>query len=151
MATNALHGSRVKYNQGCRCDPCKSANRDYNRELRNRKAAAGLPDADGLASVSKLPGAAQQPVTDGPGRVEAQVLLELGMMNSPAKHPGLAESALAMARILDNHNMLTTHPAAQRALRGTLADLHDKSASRVGRLAKVASMSRTVTAKEHAV
>lgn len=146
---SAAHGTRVRYNGGCRCDECKAANREYNRELRNRKAAGGLPE--NLASVSKLPGANQRPVTTEPGRVESQVLIELGMMNSPAKYPGLAESALAMARILDNPNMLTTHPAAQRALRGTLADLHDKSAVKVGRLAKVASMSRTVADKERAV
>jgi len=32
MARVAEHGSRSKYVMGCRCEPCKKANRDYQRD-----------------------------------------------------------------------------------------------------------------------
>lgn len=129
----AAHGTRSCYVGGCRCDKCKSANSEYNRQRRSH--------TPGLASVTPLPAAKEKaaPATK-PGRVEAKVIEELAGLNSVIKHPGLAESALSMARILDNQQMLPTHPAAQRALRGTLADLHDKASGQVGRLQKVAAM-----------
>ena len=32
---SAQHGTRSKYNGGCRCDACKEANRDYEYKRRN--------------------------------------------------------------------------------------------------------------------
>lgn len=34
--STSLHGSRGRYNVGCRCDECRRAMRDYNRSLRSR-------------------------------------------------------------------------------------------------------------------
>ena len=34
----AKHGTTSKYAKGCRCEPCREAARDYERELRRRKA-----------------------------------------------------------------------------------------------------------------
>ena len=36
----AAHGTRSRYNaQGCRCDPCKRACRDYSRKRRSKSKA----------------------------------------------------------------------------------------------------------------
>jgi hypothetical protein len=136
------HGTRSKYTHGCRCAPCVAANTAYGqlqRKRRNKRAS--------LASVSSLPGqsAAHQGQTLATGRVESSVIAELAALNSPAKWPGLAESALAMARILDNIEFSTTHPSAGRQLTAMLTKLHDASAGRVGKLARVASMSRSTS------
>jgi hypothetical protein len=33
----ARHGTRSRYRSGCRCEPCKAANREYVQELKRRK------------------------------------------------------------------------------------------------------------------
>lgn len=39
-ANLAGHGTRKKYQRGCRCIPCRRAHAKYHRELRQRKKAA---------------------------------------------------------------------------------------------------------------
>ena len=33
----AEHGTRTGYRSGCKCDPCRLANREYRRELKTRQ------------------------------------------------------------------------------------------------------------------
>lgn len=57
--------------------------------------------------------------------------------------PGLAQAALAMARILDNPKAVTTQPAAAKVLASLLDKLHSASArGRRGGLAVVRDMSK---------
>ncbi|WND34002.1 WhiB family transcriptional regulator [Streptomyces sp. BB1-1-1] len=37
------HGERAKYKAGCRCDPCKAANRQYSQDLKRRKESGEKP------------------------------------------------------------------------------------------------------------
>jgi hypothetical protein len=83
------------------------------------------------------------PDSDEPGRVETQVAAEIKLLTPKVRssYIGLIESALAMARIIDNPNLSTTHPSAQRQLMVALDKLHDQSVGKQGKLASVAAMS----------
>ena len=37
VANLLRHGSRAKYQKGCRCTPCTRANTKYSKDLRERK------------------------------------------------------------------------------------------------------------------
>jgi hypothetical protein len=76
-----------------------------------------------------------------PGPVEAKVRAEIDTLSAAAKHPGMVEAALAMARLLDKPQLATTHPSAQRQLVATLDKLWTASVGRKGKLASVAAMS----------
>lgn len=139
------HGKRTTYVRGCRCDPCKEANRLYQIDLKNRKRTGGnvVTPLRSLAAVPDDP--PPPPQSSGEpeemGRVEKKVDEEIKSLSSGVKHPGLVESALAMARILDNDALFTTHPSAQRQLMVALEKLHSASTRRKGNLATVAQMS----------
>lgn len=47
MVRKARHGTRSKYVQGCRCDSCARANRNYQREYIRARIAAGITDPHG--------------------------------------------------------------------------------------------------------
>jgi hypothetical protein len=130
----AKHGTRHRYVSGCRCDDCKEANRLYQRDLRQRRAEGGPVRP---ATVVSLP---SQQVTQ-PGPVESGAVAELeGLMEV---RPGLAQAALAVARILDNPKAVSQQPAAAKVL-GTLLDkLRAASAQRRrGDLALVRTMAQ---------
>jgi hypothetical protein len=85
---------------------------------------------------------------DEPGRVEMAVAREIKSLSASPKHPGLIESILSMAKILDNREAVTTHPSAHRQLAMGLEKLWGESVGRKGTLADVAAMSnRTKPAK----
>jgi hypothetical protein len=75
-----------------------------------------------------------------PGPVEVAVETELGGLTDA--RPGLAEAALAMARILDNARAVNQQPAAAKVLVALLDRLHSASGqNRRGGLASVRAMS----------
>jgi hypothetical protein len=119
----------VRYSKGCRCDACVEAERVYQRDYRLRAPA----------QVWEIP----TPVPNGtPGPVEAGVKAEIGGLAAAAR-PGLAQAALALARILDNPKAVNQQPAAAK----TLAVLLDKLASmsahgRRGHLSPVREMTK---------
>jgi hypothetical protein len=84
---SAQHGTRHRYIDGCRCDDCKAANRDYQRDLRWRHANG---EAGQRATVVSLP-AAQEPVVSGPGPVERAVTSEIGGLTQADMRPALVE------------------------------------------------------------
>lgn len=138
------HGKRTTYVRGCRCEACKEANRQYGIDLKERKRSGGTVVTP-LRSLSSLPAMPPPPEAekdpDEIGRNELAVAAEIRTLSSASKHPGLVESALSMAKILDNPIAVTTHPSAQRQLMVALDKLHAASTKRKdSNLAKVAQM-----------
>jgi hypothetical protein len=80
------------------------------------------------------------------GRVEAAVMSEISQLSARGKHVGLVENALAMARILDDRRLVTTHPSASRQLSQSLDKLWALSIGRRGKLEQVATMSARTNA-----
>lgn len=103
MTMTATHGTRHRYVNGCRCDDCKAANREYERDRRARRASGEVPRCTAVVSLPA------QPVLEAsvPGRVEAAVALEVG---------GLPAAAKVLAGLLD-----TLHKGSARSRRGGLA------------------------------
>jgi hypothetical protein len=124
----AKHGTRRRYVEGCRCADCTEANRLYFRQRR-----AG----ESPAVVVSPP---QEP--SGPGPVESAVVIELATLPAATDRPGLAQMALALARILDNPKAVSSQPPAARMLTTLLERLRLSSArAHRGRLAVVRAMS----------
>ena len=96
----AKHGTRRRYVEGCRCEGCTEANRLY---FRRRRAGDTAPPP---AAVVSLPAAG----ASEPGPVEAAVEAEMAGLTDA--RPGLAQTALALARILDNPKAINQQPAA---------------------------------------
>jgi hypothetical protein len=133
-----------RYRAGCRCAVCKAANRDYMRLYRSEKRGlsepAPLPDSP-EASVTVLP----RPVlvedfVTGPN--EQAVLDETATLSAAARRPTSVQSALTMARGLDNRKLATQHAAMVRQLEAVMASLRAASTVRAGRLAAVAKLSQ---------
>lgn len=130
------HGTRHRYINGCRCDECKAANSDYERDRRQRHANGEVVSQ--RAVVMALSGEPAAPA--GPGRVESAVQVELAGLSAAAEQPGLAEVALAMGRLLDSRAQ-TAKPSAARQLMAAMDTLHAASVrSRRGGLRAVREM-----------
>jgi hypothetical protein len=101
------HG-RTRYTRGCRCDVCKAAERDYqrNRYRRQRGLPVDPPDPPKLNVLDSQPGSSPD------GSVVAAVRAELSAALAAAERPGLAALALALAEILDDPKQVATQPAA---------------------------------------
>ncbi|WP_375485111.1 hypothetical protein [uncultured Mycobacterium sp.] len=125
MRMAAKHGTRQRYNQGCRCGGCSAANNRYQQGYRQRKL---LPETAPVAA-------------DDPGPVELAVQAELDNLPAPTDRPGVAAAALAMARLLDNPRAVGSQPSAAKVLAGLLRDLRSASVrGRYGRLKVVREM-----------
>jgi hypothetical protein len=127
----ARHGTRRCYTEGCRCDECKEAQRVYQRNYRERRliGSARRREADD-SSEAEL----------GPGPVERGVIKEIDGLASQAR-PGLAQVALALARILDNAKAVNHQPAAAKVLGAVLEKLYSATAcGHRGNLALVRTM-----------
>ena len=135
------HGTRTKYNQGCRCEACVQSSRDYNKA----RAQAIRAQKHAPATVTKLlTGPKLVTASDHePGRVEAGVMNEIGGLSTAANRQGLVEIAIALARVLDSPLAIAQHPSAAHRLSETLDKIRKGSESRQGKLAAVRSMTRT--------
>jgi len=126
------HGTRARYLQGCRCDPCRAAQSAYHRGWRERRAAgltrsrpnpvAGLPQAASSAEA---------------GRVELAVAAEIDDLAIASARPGLVETVLAMAKILDSPKVPSSQPAAAGKLMTALEALRSSGQKPRGKLAVV--------------
>lgn len=126
----ASHGTQRRYVQGCRCDDCREAHRVSAREYRERRATGQIEAPSGVAVPSVVV----------PGPVEIGVSEEIDGLASQAR-PGLAQAALAIARILDNPRSVNQQPAAAKVLISMLEKLRSASApGRRGGLAVVREM-----------
>jgi len=137
----ARHGTRTRYNTGCRCDDCKQAARDY--EKARRQAINARKHAP--AKLTALP-TASAPAADEPGRVEAGVLAEIGALSTAATRQGLVEVAIALARVLDSPLAIAQHPSAAHRLSETLDKLRRGADARRSKLATVRSMTSSAKA-----
>lgn len=131
------HGSRTKYNAGCRCDDCKKASRDYDKIRRQRM----LANKHSRANVTTLPGPAQTG-GDAAGSVEAGVMAEIGSLSTVGRQ-GLVQIAIALAKVLDSPLAIAQHPSAAHRLSETLDKLRKGADGKSGRLAAVRSMTRS--------
>jgi len=130
-----LEHGRTRYTRGCRCDDCKAAERDYQRDRYRRQR--GLPvDPSG---PSKLNVVQLQPDSSPDGIVVAAVRAELDAASAAIERPGLTAVALALAAILADPQHMTTQPAAARQLVAILERLSRRVHLR-GKLAVVKSM-----------
>lgn len=138
------HGTRTRYNTGCRCDSCKQASRDYDKARRQSQNA--VKHARG--TVTKLP--TGKPVTafdePEPGRVESGVLAEIAGLSTVDSRQGLVEIAIALARVLDSPLAIAQHASAGHRLSETLDKLRRGADARKGRLASVRKMTRATEA-----
>ena len=76
---------------------------------------------------------------ESPGPVESGVQAEIAGLDE--QRPGLAQAALALARLLDNPRAVSTYPAAAKVLASLLDKLHQSSAGgHRGSLSLVRSM-----------
>lgn len=142
---NTVEVTHSRYAQGCRCDDCREGHRLAAREYSQRKSAGQT-----RPHLSKI-GHLRQNVATGensplePGPVEAGVQAEIhGVADA---RPGLAQIALALARILDNPRAMSSQPAPAKVLASLMDKLRTAGVQgRGGRLAVV----RTLTAKGNA-
>jgi hypothetical protein len=62
-----------------------------------------------------------------PGEVEAGVKAELAGLAAAATHPGIAQAAIVVARVMDSERARAHWAAAARSLSDLLTHLHDAS------------------------
>lgn len=118
------HG-RSRYNAGCRCGECRTANRDHARRRRAKRLQPVPPPAAEGLPVPEL----------SDGAVTAAVRAQIECLGG-AERPGLAAVAVALARVLDNPTAVPQHPSAAHRLSEVL-DRLGKSQPRRGRLSAV--------------
>lgn len=123
------HG-RSRYNAGCRCGTCKTANREYARGRRSKHLRA---------VTSPVPDVTAPPTEPAEGAVVGAVVAQLGGLAAAEERPAMAAIALALARVLDNEAAIPQHAAAAHRLVEVLGALH-KGSNRRGRLAAVRAM-----------
>lgn len=138
------HGTRTRYNTGCRCDSCKQASRDYDKARRQSQNAA----KHGGGTVSSLPTVKPMAVIAEPeaGRVESGVLAEIAGLSTVDSRQGLVEIAIALARVLDSPLAIAQHASAAHRLSETLDKLRKGADARKGRLAAVRKMTKATEA-----
>lgn len=135
------HGTRRRYQTGCRCADCKQAEADYQkRRRRNRTPPALTSVPDSQPTVPAAPEAPQVPAVP-PESVQAAVQRELDLLDGAREgRPGLVATAMAMARILDNDLAIPQHPGAAGKLLEVLTELGRAGRKRKGKLAAVREM-----------
>jgi len=135
------HGTRTKYNAGCRCLECKQAASDYEKARRQAINA----NRHAPAKLTALPTPrSSEPAGDSPavelGRVESGVMAEVGELSTAANRPGLVQIAIALARVLDSPLAIAQHPSAAHRLSETLDKIRKGSDARKSKLASVRQM-----------
>jgi hypothetical protein len=128
----ATHGTRWGYLTGCRCADCRHAQRIYQRNYRERRA-------NGLTRPSVV---AELPPSE-PGRVEIAIRQEIEGSALAAARPALVETAVSLAKILDNPRAISQQAAAAGKLVDILDTLHEGAAPRRGGLKLVRAMTTT--------
>lgn len=139
----AKHGTGRCYREGCRCDDCRRAMREYNADLRRRKAEGGPIGPSGR--VIELPSASANSRGAGPGAVEAAVLEEISDLQLTSDRPGLAAMAVSLAQLMDDGASKAKRPEAAAKLEGILEKLHKGADAKKSKLASVRAMTSAKT------
>jgi hypothetical protein len=126
-----MHGTDRRYSDGCRCDECREAHKLKAREYRDRRRR-------GLTRPALLT-AAMSMESSNPGPVELAVESELAGLAAAQERPGLAQTALALARLMDGP-AVSAKPAAAQRLVEILNTLAKGASVRRRKLAAVKSM-----------
>ncbi|MGJ6126311.1 hypothetical protein QN239_27420 [Mycolicibacterium sp. Y3] len=144
------HGTRGRYNDGCRCSPCKKANSDYYRDRRSGKPAKpvkklprklkAVPNVYTDVYTSRTPESG--PPAAEVQSVEAAVREQLARLSTVESRGGEVAAALALARVLDDPDRMSHHAAAAHRLGEYIESLRKGSDKKAGRLAAVRRMSR---------
>jgi hypothetical protein len=133
---------------GKRCNACLDAHADA--EARRAAARRGLGEPppqpsspQPSASVTVLPTpAAAVVVDDGPGAIEQAVLDEAATLSAAVRRPSAVQTAVRLARDLDNPKLAVSHASLARQLSAVMDSLRAASSARQSRLATVAQMSQ---------
>ncbi len=138
------HGTRTRYNAGCRCEPCKVANAEYAKQYAQvRRAEKVKPGAvTSIRAAKSAPKAAPSPESAGPGEVEAAVIAELAGLSTAGSRPGLMQVAISLARVLDTPSAVAQHASAAHRLSETLDKLRKGADAKSSKLAAVRQMTR---------
>ena len=124
------HGTDRRYSDGCRCDECREAHKIKARDRDRKRRGLNRPAL--LTAVLSME-------QTGPGPVEQAVESELAGLAVARERPGLAQMALALARLMDGP-AVTSKPAAAKQLTEILGTLAKGGAQRRRNLAAVKSM-----------
>lgn len=159
MTDNIKHGTLTGY-KSCKCDECRAAASEYYRKrresektdntrnlkvVRPRKTQTAKPieasKSDETQDVSGLRDVSHERKRGSVGETEQAVLDETANLSASESRPGMVSSAVKMARILDNPDLVKLHPTTSRQLTGTLETLRAASHKKTrGRLASVQQM-----------
>jgi hypothetical protein len=135
-----LEHGRTRYTRGCRCEACKAAERDYQRNRYRRRRRLPIDEPDPAAPPALI--VVNSPADSPDGSVVAAVRAEFEAAPTASVRPGLAAVALGLAAILDYSNHVATQPAAARQL-VAIPNTLSKPARRRGKLAVVKAMTGT--------
>lgn len=142
----AQHGTRTKFNAGCKCDACKQANRAYFKARRRKQEPAERkPAAPRNVTEFKPRIPNDPPVEREPGVTEAAVMAEIAGLSTAEQRPGLVAVALAHARVLDDPLAISQHASNGHRLAEALDKLRKGADARTGRLASVRSIGKQAT------
>jgi hypothetical protein len=127
---------------GGRCDACKDAHADAEARRAAARRGLGEPPSQPVspAVVTVLP----TPVVgdEAPGPVEQAVRDEVESLSVAEHRPSDVQTAIRLARNLDNPRLATSHATLGYRLTGIMKSLREASAAdRRGRLASVAALS----------
>lgn len=125
----ARHGTRTKYNEGCRCEKCKLAEATYRKTKRHNITPLHAADA---------------PPEREPGPVEAAIIAEFAGTSVPEAKATLYQTALVLAQGLDNPVNVARHSSSAKTLSEIHAQLR-KGTEKKGKLSNVRQMSRPQT------
>ena len=120
------HG-RTRYNAGCRCGQCRTANREHQRRLRSKP----------LASVPRPEGSPPADFIDGP--VTEAVRAQLASLPAAQDRPGLIAIAIRLGQLMDTESAVPQYSAAAKVLSDIITTL-SKHSTRRTRLTAVRGM-----------
>lgn len=120
------HG-RSRYNAGCRCGECRTANRDHQRKRRS-KYLSPVPAGDPSPPVEFI---------DGP--VTLAVRAQLAGLPAAEDRPGLVAIAIRLAQLMDTQSAVPQFSAAAKVLSEIITGLTRQS-RHPGRLTAVRSL-----------
>ena len=123
------HGRRSRYNAGCRCGECRTANRDHQRNRRSKH----------LTPVPRPEGAPPAEFIDGP--VTKAVRAQLAGLPAAQDRPGTFAIAIRLAQLMDTQSAVPQYASAAKVLSEILSTLSKHSTQRT-RLSAVRSMTR---------
>lgn len=117
--------------------------REYNADLRQRKANGGPIGPSG--KVVSLPTSSANTAPAAPGPVEAAVQAEIEHLQQTIDRPGLAAMALSLAQLMDDPTQKGKRPDASAKLDGLLDKLRKGADSKRSKLASVRAMTSVKT------